>query len=213
MPKHIRGVTLIMLTGLTAFTGAGPSFGAGFAPSAGVASSQRPGFLSASDLPPRPGSSWTSGKITAGTSTGVETDRCLGMALDGVSNSWHRDFRTDLDTSARQVGVQSSSASAAKSLYSRINQDIKSCAGRIERADPQTEATLRDYGRLDVEEGSHVYGLHTETSWGATDIRLLSVGRDGTRVTVVDWGQMGGFADAPVKAFKKTTVKAVDGLR
>ena len=44
------------------------------------------------------------------------------------------------------------------------------------------------------------------------DIRLLSVGRDGRTVTVVDWGQMGGFKDAPVKAFKKTTTTAVNKL-
>ncbi|MFJ8361853.1 hypothetical protein [Streptomyces sp. NPDC093984] len=56
------------------------------------------------------------------------------------------------------------------------------------------------------------YGLHTVTSWGASDIRLLSVGRDGRTVTVVDWGQLGDFGDAPVKAFRKTTVTAVNKL-
>ncbi|MGQ4400500.1 hypothetical protein ACN6K4_007769 [Streptomyces hayashii] len=213
MPKRIRAATLTTLAGLAALTGGGPAFGAVLAPPAGIASSQRPGFLSAADLPPHPSSTWTAGKVTAGASPDVEMDRCLGMALGDGSNSWYRDFRTDLDTSARQVSVQSPSVSAAKGRYARINQDIKSCAGRIEQADPEVEATLRDYGQLDVEEGAHVYGLHTETSWGATDIRLLSVGRDGTRVTVVDWGQMGGFGDAPIKAFKKTTVTAVAKLR
>ncbi|WP_333741698.1 hypothetical protein [Streptomyces sp. IBSBF 2806] len=213
MPKRIRAATLTTLTGLTALTGTGPAFGAVLSPPAGVAASQRPGFLSSADLPARPRSSWRAGKVTAGVSPDVETDRCLGMALGDGSHSWYRDFRTDLDTSARQVSVQSPSVSAAKGRYSRITHDIKSCAGRIEQADPEVEATLKDYGQLDIEEGAHVYGLHTETSWGATDIRLLSVGRDGTRVTVVDWGQMGGFGDAPVKAFKKTTVTAVAKLR
>ncbi|MGW2614951.1 hypothetical protein [Streptomyces sp. NPDC001500] len=213
MPKRIRAATVTTLTGLTALTGAGSAFGAALAPQASVAASQRPGFLSAADLPVRPGSPWTAGRITAGASPDVKSDRCLGRALGDGSKSWYRDFRTDLDTSARQVGVQASSVGAAKARYTRIDQDIKSCARRIEQADPEVEATLKDYGRLDVEEGAHVYGLHTETSWGATDIRLLSVGRDGTRVTVVDWGQMGGFADAPVKAFRKTTVTAVDKLR
>ncbi|WP_069770073.1 hypothetical protein [Streptomyces sp. LUP30] len=213
MPKRIRAATLTTLTGLTALTGTGPAFGAVLSPPAGVAASQRPGFLSAADLPARPRSSWRAGKVTAGASPDVETDRCLGMALGDGSNSWYRDFRTDLDTSARQVSVQAPSVSAAKGRYSRITHDIKSCAGRIEQADPEVEATLKDYGQIDIEEGAHVYGLHTETSWGATDIRLLSVGRDGTRVTVVDWGQMGGFGDAPVKAFKKTTVTAVAKLR
>ncbi|MCQ9136392.1 hypothetical protein [Streptomyces hilarionis] len=216
MPKRMRAATTITLTGLTAataLTGAGSAFGAAPASTASAAAAQRPGFLSAADLPARPGSPWTAGRITAGASPDVELDQCLAGALGGGSNSWYRDFRTDLDTSARQVAVRSSSVAAAKSRYTRIDRDIKSCARRIEQADPEVEATLRDYGRLDVEEGAHVYGLHTETSWGATDIRLLSVGRDGTRVTLVDWRQMGDFADAPVKAFKKTTVTAVDKLR
>jgi hypothetical protein len=176
------------------------------------AATKAPGFLAAADLPPHPTSTWTAGKVTAGVPEAVEQDRCLGMALGGGQDTWYRDFRTDLDTHARQVSVELSGVSAAKGRFSRLNKDIKSCAARIEKADPDVEATLKDYGTLPVEEGAHLYGLHTETSWGATDIRLLSVGRDGTTVTVVDWGQLGGFKDAPVKAFKKTTTTAVNKL-
>ncbi|MFG2575143.1 hypothetical protein [Streptomyces sp. NPDC048481] len=214
MPKRFRTAMMITtLGGLTALTAAGTAFGASPAPAANGPASQRPGFLSAPDLPVRPGAPWTAGRITAGAAPDVELDLCLGRALGDGSRSWYRDFRTDLDTSARQIAVRTPSVAAAKGRYARVDQDIRSCARRIERADPEVEATLRDYGRLDVEEGAHVYGLHTETSSGASDIRLISVGRDGTRVTVVDWRQMGDFADAPVKAFRKTTVTAVDRLR
>ncbi|MGW1778014.1 hypothetical protein ACWCQQ_02585 [Streptomyces sp. NPDC002143] len=209
MPKRTRAA---ILTGLTALTAAGLALGTVLTAPAGATVPKPPGFLSTTDLPPHASSAWTAGAITAGASPDVEADRCLGMALGDGWDSWYRDFRTDLDTSARQVSVELSSVSAAKGRYSRINQDIKSCAGWIEEADPEVEATLKDYGKLNVEEGAHVYGLHTETSWGATDIRLLSVGRDGTTVTVVDWGQLGDFGDAPVKAFKKTTVTAVNKL-
>ncbi|MDR6977810.1 hypothetical protein J2X68_004534 [Streptomyces sp. 3330] len=209
MSKRTRAGTL---TGLTALTVAGLALGTVLAAPAGAATPRPPGFLSAADLPPHPSSSWTAGRVTAGASPDVESDRCLAMALGGGRNSWYRDFRTDLDTSARQVSVRLSSVSAAKGRFARIDRDIKSCAARIERADPEVEAELKDYGKLNVEEGAHVYGLHTETSWGATDIRLLSVGRDGTTVTVVDWGRLGDFGDAPVKAFKKTTVTAVAKL-
>ncbi|MCX4765800.1 hypothetical protein OG562_33455 [Streptomyces sp. NBC_01275] len=214
MPKRTRAGRLAALTALTAAglaLGAVLSAPAGAAP-ARAAAPKPPGFLSASDLPPHSSSSWTAGKVTPGVPEEVETDRCLGMALGDGRDSWYRDFRTDLDTSARQVSVELSSVSAAKGRFSRLNRDIKSCPTWIEQADPETEATLKDYGKLTVEEGAHVYGLHTETSWGATDIRLLSVGRDGTTVTVVDWGQLGDFGDAPVKAFKKTTVTAVNKL-
>ncbi|MEU1515928.1 hypothetical protein ABZ490_27950 [Streptomyces sp. NPDC005811] len=172
-----------------------------------------PGFLAAKELPPRQGSTWTAGRVTAGVPEEVALDRCLGRALGGGrGTTWYRAFRTDLDTSARQVTVELSGTAAAKSQVARLDKDIRSCPVRIERADPQTEARLKDYGKLDVEEGARVYGLHTESSWGATDIRLVSVGRDGRTVTVVDWGQLGDFGDAPVKAFKKTTVTAVKKL-
>lgn len=206
MPKSTRAGALLAL----AVTGL--ALGATLATPANAAAAKAPGFLKAADLPPHPSSTWTAGKVTAGVPEAVEQDRCLSMALGGGSNTWYREFRTDLDTSARQVSVRSSTTAAAKGRFSRLNKDIKSCAARIEKADPETEATLRDYGTLPVEEGAHVYGLHTVTTWGASDIRLLSVGRDGRTVTVVDWGQLGGFRGAPVKAFKKTTATAVNKL-
>ncbi|MER6353442.1 hypothetical protein ABT186_16725 [Streptomyces sp. NPDC001634] len=134
----------------------------------------------------------------------MEQDRCLSMALgsDG-SDTWYREFRTDLDTNARQVSVQLSATAAAKGRFSRLDKDIKSCTARLEKADPETEATLKDFGTLPVEESAHACGLHTVVSWGASGIRLLSVDRDGRTVTVVDRGQLGGFGDAPVKVFKK----------
>ncbi|MFD7137786.1 hypothetical protein [Streptomyces sp. NPDC059894] len=205
MSKRIR-------TGaLTALAAAGLALGTVLAVPAGAAP-PTPGFLAAGDLPPHPSSSWTAGRVTRGVPAAVEADRCLGRALPGHAAAWHRGFRTDFDTGARQITVVLKDTRAAKSLVSRLNKDIASCPARIERADPETDAARRDYGTLDVEEGARVHGLHTETSWGASDIRLLSVGRDGRTVTVVDWGQMGDFGDAPVKAFKKTTTRAVDKL-
>ncbi|MDQ0958292.1 hypothetical protein QFZ66_002170 [Streptomyces sp. B4I13] len=201
-----------MLTGFAVLSAAGLALGAALAAPANAAAPKPPGFLSAANLPPHPSSTWTAGRITPGVSPEGELDRCLSRALGDGRNSWHRDFRTDLDASARQISVKHATVSAAKSRYARIDKDIKSCPVRIERADPEVEAILKDYGKVNVEEGAHVYGLHTETSWGASDIRLLAVGRDGTTVTVVDWGQMGDFDDAPVKAFKKTTVTAVNKL-
>ncbi|MET8580977.1 hypothetical protein ABZX39_08810 [Streptomyces collinus] len=206
MPKRIRAGTLLAL----AVTGL--ALGATLAAPANAATAEAPGFLKAADLPPHPSSAWTAGKVTAGVPEAVEQDRCLSMALGGGSGTWYREFRTDLDTNARQISVRSSTTTAAKGRFSRLNKDITSCAARIEKADPETEARLKDYGALRVEEGAHVYGLHTVTSRGASDIRLLSVGRDGRTVTVVDWGQLGGFRDAPVKAFRKTTVTAVNKL-
>jgi hypothetical protein len=219
MPKRIRAASL------TTFVAASVAFGAVLAgpadatgkdastskhastsASAKVKAGAWPKFLSASQLPPHPTSSWTAGKVTDGVPD--ELRFCIEETLPGY-DSRYRAFRTDLETNAQQLTFVVGSSAKAKALATRLNKDIRACATRIEQSDPETEAALKDYGKLPVEEGAHAYGLHTETSWGATDINLYSVGRDGRAVTLVRWGQMGDFSDAPVKAFKKTTTTAV----
>ncbi|MFI2641861.1 hypothetical protein [Streptomyces sp. NPDC018610] len=202
MPKHTRAGALlaVALTGLTMALAA-PA----------TAAAEAPGFLTAADLPPHPTSSWTADKVTAGVPEETAWDTCL-RALPGRAPAWHRDFRTDLDTNARQITLVLPDTRSAKQLTSWLDEDIESCPARIEQRDPDTEATGKDYGKLPVEEGARVHGVHTETSWGASDVRLLSVGRDGRTVTVVNWAGLGGFEGAPVKAFEKTTVEAVNKL-
>ncbi|MEV6180243.1 hypothetical protein [Streptomyces sp. NPDC052015] len=202
MPNRTRAAAL------TALAAAGLALGTVLAVPAGAAP-KAPGFLSAEDLPPHPSSAWTADTIEDGV-----PETLLGCVTDALPgyDARHREFRTELDTGAVQVTIVVGSAAKAKALANRLNEEMRTCATEIEQADPETEAAVRDYGSLQVEEGARVHGLHTETSWGATDVHLLSVGRDGRTVTLVQWGQMGDFGDAPVKAFKKTTVTAVDKL-
>ncbi|MDX3644246.1 hypothetical protein [Streptomyces sp. MB09-02B] len=206
MPKHTRARTLTALV-VGAVT-AGSALAVGAVPAAAAKASGAPKYLSASELPPHPSSSWTAGRIEDGVPE--ELQYCLGDAFLAYDIN-HRSFRTDLETSARQVVVVTGSDSKAKALAARLNKDFENCVS--EPSDPDVEAEYRDLGTLPVEEGARVHGVATVTSWGAMDISLLSVGRDGRTVTVVDWGQMGGFKDAPVKAFKKTTTTAVNKLR
>ncbi|KOU73450.1 hypothetical protein ADK57_08745 [Streptomyces sp. MMG1533] len=221
MPKRIRAgaLTVLAITGVT--LGAALSVQADARPAPAAATktaamkatatkaAASPRFLAAAELPPHPTSSWTAGKVTDGVPD--ELRLCLEEALLAY-DSRYRAFHTDLDTSARQLTVVVGSTVKAKALATRLNKEIRSCATRIEKADPETEAEYKGYGTLPVEEGARVHGLHTHTSWGASDIRLLSVGRDGRTVTVVEWAQLGDFGDAPVKAFKKTTTTAVNKL-
>ncbi|WP_412079480.1 hypothetical protein ACLF6K_38650 (plasmid) [Streptomyces xanthophaeus] len=51
--------------------------------------------------------------------------------------------------------------------------------------------------------------VHPQSSW---DINLFSVGRAGVRVTLVQWGRMGRWADALVPAFKKAPATALARL-
>lgn len=201
MPKHTRAGTLTVLSLTSVVLGVTLAVQAGAAQAA-------PRFLSAADLPPA-SSAWTAGKVTDGVPD--ELQLCLRDALPGY-DSRYRDFRTDLDTSARQLTIEVGTKAKAAALAALMNREIRTCADRLEQSDPEIEATYKDYGKVAVEEGAHVHGLHTETSYGATDIRLLSVGRDDRTVTVVEWSQLGDFTGAPVKAFRHTTVTAVNKL-
>ncbi|MFJ4471868.1 hypothetical protein ACIP2X_30895 [Streptomyces sp. NPDC089424] len=204
MSHRIRAgaLTALVVAGLTALTTLAAPAGAA------ARALPSPAFLSASQLPPHPSSSWTAGRVTDGVP--LELGLCLADVFPGY-DSRYREFRTDLDTSARQLTIVTGSAVKAKALADRMNEEIRTCPDRLE-ADPEIGAAHRDYGAVAVEEGAHVHGLHTWTAWGATDVRLMSVGRDGRTVTVVDWAQMGDFSDAPVPAFKRTTTTAVNKL-
>ncbi|MFJ2239714.1 hypothetical protein [Streptomyces sp. NPDC087859] len=205
MSMRIRTSALTALAVAAVAAGMVLTAPAGAAPKAAV-----PKFLSASQLPPHPTSSWTAGPVTEG----FPEELGFCVSTEGVLDYdyRHRTFRTDLDTGAVQLTVVTGTAAQAKALAKHYDDLIRTCADRIEKASPDIEAEGRDYGSLPVEEGAHVRGLHTETSIGASDIALLSVGRDGRTVTVLQWGQMGGFKGAPVTAFKKTTTTAVNKL-
>lgn len=183
-----RAGLITALSALTALAAAGLALAAPAGATGKASAPTPPKFLSAAELPPHPSSAWTADRVKDGVPD--ELTSCFGNSLLGY-DSRYREFRTDLDTGAVQLTLVVGSDAKAKALAERLNKDMRSCAKRIEQADPEVEAESRDYGTLAVEEGAHVYGLHTETSYGATDIHLLSIGRDGRAVTVVEWGSAG----------------------
>jgi hypothetical protein len=174
-----------------------------------AAAATAPGFLAAKHLPPHPSSSWTADRVTAGLPDPVPF--CFDGELPDGDSTWHRQFRTDLDTNAVQTTVVTPNAAAARDLAAELNEAMTRCAAEVEQ-NPELTADWKDYGSLSVEEGADVYGVRVASDWGATDIHLFSVGRDGNTVTVVRWGQLGDFSDAPVAAFRKTTTIAVNRL-
>ncbi len=168
-----------------------------------------PGFLSGTDLPPHPGSAWYAGKVTKG------LPEFPPFCADGVlpaAGSWYRDFSTEFDTGAVQVSVRTSSSTAAIKLKTALERKVAACAADWLRETPGGTASWQDYGKLSVEEGAHVYGVHTSMPESEPGVHLYGIGRDGSTVTIVKWGQMGNLSHAPVTAFKKTTVKAVNKL-
>ncbi|MFE6619042.1 hypothetical protein [Streptomyces sp. NPDC057740] len=204
MPNRTRTGALAALAVATLAAGAALTA----APAGAATKASAPKFLSASQLPPHPTSAWTADKVTDGVPE--EMQYCFGESLLAY-DSRYRTFRTDLETNAQQLNVVVGDSAKAKALATRLDKEVKRCVARMDAAE-DIEADHKSYGSLPVEEGARVHGYATRASWGAMDIHLVSVGRDGGTVTVVLWGQMGDFADAPVKAFKKTTTTAVNKL-
>ncbi|WP_190134263.1 hypothetical protein [Streptomyces longispororuber] len=198
-----RGALAVTAAGLcvAATAVAGP---AAAAPSGGG----EPRFLDARELPPHPTSAWKAGPVTPGQPDALPV--CAGEALP--STSVYRTFWTEFDTNAVQVTVVERDVQRAKEFAGLLRKKLDTCAERLEKEHPDVKAEQKYYGKVNVEEGAHVYGVHTAWDWGASDVGLLAVGRDGRTVTLVQWGQMGTLSDAPVSKFKTTVKTAVNKL-
>ena len=168
-----------------------------------------PRFLSAHQLPPHPYSPWYAGRVTQGLPDFPLF--CLEEVLPAEGAS-HRQFGTEYDTGAVQVTVRAANTGAARKLAAAVEASVRNCAADHLEQYPEATAQWRDYGGIDVEEGAHVYGIHTAHPDSENGLNMFGVGRDGRTVTVVKWGEMGTFEHAPVKEFRKTTRKAVAKL-
>ncbi|MCX4525311.1 MULTISPECIES: hypothetical protein [unclassified Streptomyces] len=174
-----------------------------------AAAATAPGFIKGTDLPKHPGSAWSTGAVVKGLPEDAP------FCLDGVlpaAGSWHRSFGTEFDTSAVQISVRAASTDAAVKLTAALERKVAACAADWLRTTPGGTASWQDYGKINVEEGAHVYGVHTSIPDSEPGVHLYGIGRDGSTVTVVKWGQMGNLGDAPVPAFKNTTTTAVNKL-
>ncbi|MBU7598021.1 hypothetical protein JGS22_010460 [Streptomyces sp. P38-E01] len=166
-----------------------------------------PTFLEADDLPPA-STGWTAGEVGAGTG---DPRFCLPEKLpqDGAH---HRDFRTELETSAHQLVLRAEDTKAAEELADRLNAAIDKCASDFEQENPEATADYKDFGAIPVRGGGWVHGVTTDVPNSAKDVHLIGVGLNGDRVTVVGWGEYGSFDDAPSKAFHSTLEKAMVNL-
>ncbi|MFJ5044399.1 hypothetical protein ACIQWZ_35005 [Streptomyces sp. NPDC098077] len=169
----------------------------------------QPKFLSAGQLPASL-TPWTAGPVRQGAP--AEGSVCTA-GIAPATGTRHRDFRTELDTGARQTITVAATTARAKALAAELRSALETCLDRLKEQDPGLEGEAFYQGRVAIEEGAHVYSIDTSyPEVGSTDIGLYSVGRDGRAVTVVEWGQLGELDGAPLEGFKKTTRTAVAKL-
>ncbi|MCK1798431.1 hypothetical protein MTQ01_20855 [Streptomyces sp. XM4193] len=166
-----------------------------------------PTFLEADELPPA-STGWTAGEVGAGTG---DPRFCLPEELP-QDGSHHREFRTELETSAHQLVLRAEDAEAAEELADRLNAAVEKCASGFEQENPDATAEYKDFGAVPVRGGGWVHGVTTDVPNSAKDVHLIGVGLNGDRVTVVGWGEYGSFDDAPSKAFHSTLETAMVNL-
>ncbi|MFE9008901.1 hypothetical protein ACFYOY_43490 [Streptomyces sp. NPDC007875] len=209
-PTHsFRGAALGVVAAAAVVAGTGPA--QAHAPSdraeaQAVVPQGTPGHLVPRELPPHPSSDWYASDVTRGLPETAPF--CVEKTLPSAGAT-HRTFWTEYDTSATQIVVRTGTVEAARKLAAAAEKKIQNCAEDWVRDYPEGTASGRDYGALTAEDGAHVYGVHTSYPDSEPGIHLFGVGRDGRTVTVVSWGEMGGFDQAPVADFKRTTTTAV----
>ncbi|ATY99607.1 hypothetical protein ACFY9H_19275 [Streptomyces bacillaris] len=168
-----------------------------------------PAFLSAAQWPASH-TPWTAGPVRKGL---PEDGSFCTAGTTPAAGTRHRDFRTELDTGARQTITVAPTTAKAKALAAELRTALATCLERMKEQDPGIEGVSKYHGRVNVEEGAYVYSIDTSyPEVGSTDIGLHAVGRDGRTVTVLEWGQLGDLDGAPLKGFKKTTATAVAKL-
>ncbi|WP_420167286.1 hypothetical protein [Streptomyces violaceoruber] len=168
-----------------------------------------PKFLSAAQLPASH-TPWTAGPVRTGAPQ--EGSVCTA-GIAPAAGTRYREFRTELDTNARQTITVAATAARAEKLAADLHHALETCLDRMKEQDPGLEGEAFYHGRVDIEDGAHLHSIDTShPEVGSTDIGLYSVGRDGRAVTVVEWGQMGELDGAPLEGFRKTTRTAVAKL-
>ncbi|MFF3561471.1 hypothetical protein ACFYXS_15660 [Streptomyces sp. NPDC002574] len=183
--------------------------GLGAAGAEAAAPAPAPKFLAAKELPPHPTSPWFANRVTQGLPDYPVF--CLERVLPSRGAAY-REFGTEFDTGALQLTFKTKNTQAARDLATRLRASVRGCAARFERQNPRGDADWKDYGAIGVENGAHVYGVHTAHPDSEHGVALYGIGRDGRTVTVVKWSQIGTLKQAPVTAFKKTTKRAVAKL-
>lgn len=186
-------VTGLTLASLATATAAGPA----------------PKFLSAGQLPAA-STPWVADAVQQGL---PEYGSVCTEGVAPASGTSYRDFRTDLDTNGRQTTTVAATEAKAKTLAAKLKQRIAGCLDRLAVEYPGTVGEAFYHGGVAVEEGADVYNVdtsHPET--GTADAHLISVGRDGRTVTVLEVNHLGWTLSEEVGPFRNSTRTAVAKL-
>ncbi|MEU0524635.1 hypothetical protein [Streptomyces niveus] len=174
-----------------------------------TAAGPAPKFLSAGQLPAA-STPWVADAVRQGL---PEYGSVCTEGVAPAAGTSYRDFRTDLDTNGRQTTTVAATEAKAKALATKLKQRIDGCLDRLAVEYPGTIGEAFYHGAIAVEEGADVYNVDTShPGTGTADAHLISVGRDGRTVTVLEVSHLGWTLSEEVGPFRNSTRTAVAKL-
>lgn len=204
---HLNAIRTAVLT--AAVTGLALAALATPATAGATATGPAPKFLSAAQLPAA-STPWTADAVRRGL---PDYGSVCTEGVAPAAGTSYRDFRTDLDTNGRQTTTVAATDAKAKALATKLKQRITGCLDRLAAQYPGTVGEAFHHGRIDVEEGADVYNVDTShPEIGNADAHLISVGRDGRTVTVLEVGHLGRTGSEELAPFRNSTRTAVAKL-
>ncbi|UED83403.1 hypothetical protein [Streptomyces profundus] len=139
---------------------------------------------------------------------------CFGALLpdayDGTTA--HQEYWTELDATATQVVVDLGDENEAAGLVEVLHEAGTDCASDWLWQNPGGTASWDEFGELADADYGRIFGVWTAPVEAGYDVNLFAVIQDGSKVTVVRWGQMGTLSQAPVAEFRETAEAALDRL-
>jgi hypothetical protein len=158
-------------------------------------------FLSKSELPQGSYAPWKAHKVKPGLPKPMYT--CIAGILPAGKSSY-RTFSGDMTAEVRETITVTRNQKAAKKLVRNLRSAVTNCEDKL------SDVTGVDrVGRWSTEDGLTLDAVYTAPPNSEYNYQLFAVGRDGRRVVVTTFSDMGKKGDAPIGAFSVTAKKAL----
>ncbi|GAA0622332.1 hypothetical protein GCM10009547_26490 [Sporichthya brevicatena] len=161
-------------------------------------------FIPKSDLPQASKyTPWTAAKPKPGLPNPMYT--CIKGILPAASSS-HQSFSSDGSAEAREIITITKNTKAAKKAVNKLRKAVRECDKKV------SDVTgIERVGKWDkVENGLTVHAVYYAPPGSEYNFTLFGIGRDGKKVVVTTFGDMGKKKDAPLAAFSTTAKRALE---
>ena len=159
-------------------------------------------FVPKSDLPQASKyTPWTASAPKAGLPSPMYT--CIKGILPAGKTSYQT-FSSDMTAEVRETITRTGSSAAAKTLVTQLRRAVRNCDDRLDDV-----TSINRVGAWDIEDGLTLHGVYSAPEGSEYNFQLFAIGRDGRKVIVTTFSDMGQKSDAPIAAFTTTAKRAL----